>query len=79
MNFLKLLLFFDMSLLYYFNLSSPIVCCLYSGEIYHSLGISLSCSFVTISELFGCEFFETFVILLVVLLPIKLPVDSVVS
>ena len=79
MNFLKLLLFFDMSLLYYFNLSSPIVCCLSSGEIYRSLGISLSCSFVTISELFGCEFFETFVILFVVLLPIKLPVDSVVS
>ena len=78
MNCLKLLLLFDMPLLYYFNLSSPVICCLSSGDMYRSLGISLSCSFVTISELFRCEFFETFVILLVVLLPIKLPVDSVV-
>ena len=44
--------------------------------IYLSLGISLSCSYVTVSELFCCEFFETFVILLAVLLPIKALVAS---
>ena len=43
-----------------------------------SLGISLSCSFVTVSELFCCEFFETFVILSAILLPIKSPVASAV-
>ena len=44
--------------------------------IYPSLGISLSCSFVTVSELFYGEFFETFAILLIILLPIKSPVAS---
>ena len=41
--------------------------CLSSGDQNLSLGISLSCSFVTVSELFNCKFCETFVILL----PIK--------
>ena len=36
--------------------------CLSSGDIYLSLGISLSFSFVIGSELFCCEFFGTFVI-----------------
>ena len=36
-----------------------------------SLGIFLSSSFVTVSKLFCCKIFETFVILLAILLPIK--------
>ena len=39
--------------------------------MYLSLGIFLSCLFVTVSE-----FFETFVIILTILLPIKLAVAS---
>ena len=50
--------------------------CLSSRDIYISLSISLSCVFVTVSELFYCEFFETFIILSVILLPIKSPVVS---
>ena len=38
------------------------------------LGISLSSPFVTVSETLRCEFFETVVILLAMLLPIKSPV-----
>ena len=55
-------------------------------DIYLSLGISLSFSFVTISELFCCEFLESFVSLpsydlgtaSVILLPIKISVASAV-
>ena len=44
--------------------------------IYICLGISLSFSFVTVSELFWYEFFETFTILSAILLPIKSPAAS---
>ena len=44
------------------------------GDIYFSLGISLSFSFLSVSEVFCHKFFETFVILLAILLPIKSPV-----
>ena len=44
--------------------------------MYISLGISLSCSFVTISELFCFEFFENFVTLFALLLPIKSPIAA---
>ena len=72
-------LFFDITLLYYyFNLSSSITLCLSSGDIYLSLGISLSFSFVTVSELCCCDVFETFVILLAILLLIKSPVPSAI-
>ena len=67
--------FFDISLLYYFKLSSFIIYCLSSKDTYFTLGISLLFSFVIIFELFCCEFFETFVILSAVLLPIKPPVS----
>ena len=82
------LLFFAIPLLYnYINLRSLIISCLSSGDIYLSLGISLSWSFVTVSELVYCEICETFVILpsynlattSVNLLPIKSPVASAVS
>ena len=47
------LLFFDIPLLYYyFNLKSSIISGLFSADIYLSLGISLSFSFVTVSKLF---------------------------
>ena len=49
-----------------------------SKDIFLSLGIFLSCSFVTVSELSCCELSETFVILLAILLPIKSPVASAV-
>ena len=45
--------------------------------IYYFRGF-LSCSFVSLSELFCGEFFEAFVILLAILLPIKSPVASAV-
>ena len=70
---------FGMSLFYYYiNLSSSIISCIPSGDIYFSLDISLSCSFFSVSELFCGEPFETFVILLAILLPIKSPVMSAV-
>ena len=44
-------LFFDVPLLFfYINLRSSIIFCLSSGDIHLSLGISLSCSFVTAFE-----------------------------
>ena len=46
----------------------------FSGDINLSLDISLSSSFVIVSELFCCEGFENFVILSLILLPIKSPV-----
>ena len=69
---------FDIPWLDHFNLSLSIISCLCSGDTCFSLGISLSCIFVTVSDLFYCEFFETFVILLEVLLPINSPVASAV-
>ena len=55
-----------------------IISCLSSGGAYFSLGISLSWLFVTASEIFSCESFETIVILLTILLLIKSPVASAV-
>ena len=49
---------FYIPLLYYFNFSSSVLSCLSSGGTYLSLGIPLLCLFVTISDLFYCEFFE---------------------
>ena len=73
------LLFFDIPLLCYcINLRSLIMFCLSSGDIHLYLGISLSFSFVVVSELFSGELLETFVMLLVILLPIKPPVASAV-
>ena len=57
---------------------SLIVFCFSSGDMYLYLGTSLSCSFVTVSELFCCRYFETPVILWGILLPIKSPVASAV-
>ena len=71
------LLFYDIPLLYYYtNLNLSIIFCLFSGDIYLSLGISLSYALVAVSELFSCEFFETPVTLLPILLPIKSSVAS---
>ena len=47
-------------------------------NMYFSLGISLSCSFVIVSELFCCEFYEIPVNLLAILFPMKSPVASAV-
>ena len=70
MHCLTNLLFFDIPLLYYhINLRSSITFCLSCGDIYLSLDISLSCSFVIVSELFCCKCFEP---------PIKSPVPSAV-
>ena len=71
--------FFDIPLLYYYiNFRSSIIFCLFSRDIYLSLGISLSWSFVTVSELFCYNFFEDSVILLAILLPIESPAGSAV-
>ena len=64
------LLFFNIPLLYYINPNSAIICCLFSGDIYLTFGISHS--FSSVSEL-SCE---VFVILSAILLPIKSPVAS---
>ena len=42
-------LIFHYYVYYYVNLSSSIISCLFSGDIFLSLDISLSCSFITIS------------------------------
>ena len=60
------------------SLRSAIIFCLSSDNIHLFLGISLSCLFVFVSELFFGELFEIFVILLVILLPNKSPVASAV-
>ena len=62
----------------YINLRSSIFFCLSSGDTYLSLGISFSSSLLTVSDLFCCKFFETFVILLAILLTIKPAVASAV-
>ena len=74
------LLFFDIPILYYciYLSRSSIIFCLSFRDTYFSLGISLSCSFVTFSELFCCEVFETLLIPLDFLLPIKSPVSSAI-
>ena len=77
--YLTSLLIFDIPLLYYhINLRSSINFCLSFGDIYLSLCISLSCSFVIVSKFFFGELLQTFLILLGILLPIKLPLDSAV-
>ena len=58
------------------NCRSSITLCFCSGDIYLSLGISLSSSFVTVSELLCSEFFEILVIISANLLPIKSLVAS---
>ena len=68
------LLFFDITLLYYYtNLNSSIICCLFSGDMYLSFGTCIS-SFCSSLE----DFFEKFTILSALLLPIKSPVASAV-
>ena len=70
-------LFFDISLLCYrINLRLSIIFCFSFGDIYLSLGIYLSCPFVTVSELFCYGLFEIPIILLAILLPIKSPLAS---
>ena len=77
--YLTNLLFFDIRLLYcYINLISSIIFCLFFQDICLSFGISLSNLSVIASELFWGEFFEAFVILPALLLPIKSPVASAV-
>ena len=77
-------IFFDITLLYYFlNFRSPIICCLFSGDIHFSFGIFLSrpifaFSFAVGSRLFFHEVIRTFIILSAILLPIKSPVASAV-
>ena len=64
--------FSNIALLYYYiNLRLPINFSLSSGDIYLSLGIYLSLSFVTVSELLLGETSEIFVTLSAILLPIK--------
>ena len=66
------LLFFDIPLLNYFiNLNSSIICCLSSGDMYLSLGNSVSLS--SASGVFCGDFFKA-----AILLPIKSPVAHAV-
>ena len=73
MYYLTNLLFFNIPLLYYYiSLRSSITFCFSSEDLYLSLGISLSCLFVIDFDLFCCKFFEIFVILSTILLPIEI-------
>ena len=79
MHDLSNLIFFGIPLLYYYiNLNSLIICCLSCGDIYLSSGIlllaSFECNFVEGN--FSEDFFEEFVILSAILLPIKSPIAS---
>ena len=70
------LLLFGISLLYYYtNLNSPIICCLFPGDIYLSFDIFIS--LLALYKLFwecnSSEDFETLVILFAILLTIILP------
>ena len=71
------LLFFDIPLLYYhINLRSSKILCFFSGDVYLSFGISLSnflfsVSLLTVPKLFCAEVLQTFVNLLIILLPTK--------
>ena len=78
--YLANLIFFDVTLLYYYNnLRSSINFCHSSGDLKLSLGISLfSCSFVIVSELFCSEFPEAFIFLLAILLTVKPPAASAI-
>ena len=80
--YLTNLLFLGVPLLcYHVDIKLLTIFCLFSRKVYLSfrkvylsLGISLSCSifsiaFATVSELFYDEVLETFIILLVILLP----------
>ena len=64
------LLLLDIPLLYYVNLNSSIICCLFSGDIYLSFGISNSSSFCECNSLE--DLFETLGILSAILLPINM-------
>ena len=77
------LLFFDIPLLYcYTNLNSSIICCLFSGDMYLSFGISISSLALSFCSFLDCnsveDFLEIFVILSAILLPIKSLVASAV-
>ena len=77
MHCLTNLLSSDIPLLYYVNLNSSIICCLFSGDIY--LSFYISNSFSSAFELFfECNSFGAFVILSAILLPIKSPFASAV-
>ena len=79
-NFLWIVfwLFFEIVLLCYFNLSSSITSCLSSEDLYLFLGISYSCSFVTVSRFFCYGFFSKPCNFIINLLPIKSPAASAV-
>ena len=68
------LLLFDILLLYhYINIRSLVIFWLFSGDIYFSTGISVSN--ITVSELFGGEILQMFVILSAILLPVQSPIS----
>ena len=80
MHCLTNLLFFDIPLLYYYtNHNSSIICCIFSGDIYLSFGVSES-SFASLfcERNFVLDFFETLLILSTILLPTESPVASAV-
>ena len=76
-NYLTNSLLFDIPWSYfYITLRTSIIFCIGSGNLF--LGISLSCSFVTVSQLFLGKILETFVILSAILLPVISPAASTV-
>ena len=53
-------LFFDIPLLYYVNFNSSLICCLFSGDIFFSFGVSVSSKLC-----WECSFFKDFYALLI--------------
>ena len=75
----KKILLFDIPSSYScINLRSSNIYCLFSKDVFLSLGIFLPCSFVTVYRLFCDRFSGNFVILLTILLQLKSPVASAV-
>ena len=72
------ILFFDIPSYYTITLSSvhQFFLSFFTEDLYLSSDIFLSCTYLTVSELFCYEIFETFDILLAILLPIKWTVAS---
>ena len=64
--------------IYYTNLNSLIICCLFSVGIYLFLYIYIFSSFSSVFKTFCDDFFETLVISSAILLTIKSPVASAV-
>ena len=78
-----IIFWYSILFIFYINLNSSIICCLFSGNLYFCFDYSLSnfmfpASLLAVFELLCGEVFEAFVIPSAILSPIKSPFVSVV-